>query len=184
LICLLVNIDILLFGNDNLSVEINTFIFSCVQKYIKDTQRFSWTNKSTCNIIDNFQHCVLLHVRIFFSWSHLGYWLIDVSQVDEIYMCYSVQIVLARSQIPTYKLCLIVIRSKYATHIHHVFKNLRCARFAIYYTLAHSMFHRLLKFAFFVLLYGFFSSSSSSSYSEQMFYYYVFNAVLIICKLM
>jgi hypothetical protein len=28
-----VNIDILLFGNDNLSVEINTFIFSCVQKY-------------------------------------------------------------------------------------------------------------------------------------------------------
>ena len=64
----------------------------------------------------------------------------------------------ARSQIPTYKLCLIVIRSKYATHIHHVFKNclLRCARFAIYYTLAHSMFHRLLKFAFFVLLYVFF----------------------------
>jgi hypothetical protein len=33
----------------------------------------------------------------------------------------------ARSQIPTYKLCLIVIRSKYATHIHHVFKNcLKC----------------------------------------------------------
>jgi hypothetical protein len=31
---LTVNIDILLFGNDNLSVEINTFIFSCVQKYI------------------------------------------------------------------------------------------------------------------------------------------------------
>ena len=93
----------------------------------------------------------------------------------------------ARSQIPTYKLCLIVIRSKYATHIHQVFKNclLRCAWFAIYYTLAHSMFHRLLKFAFFVLLYvGFFSSSSSSSYSEQIFYYYVFNAVLIICKLM
>jgi hypothetical protein len=29
--CLPVNIDILLFGNDNLSVEINTFIFSCVQ---------------------------------------------------------------------------------------------------------------------------------------------------------
>jgi hypothetical protein len=84
----------LLFGNDNLSVEINTFIFSCVQKYIKDTRRFSWTNKSTCNIIDNCQHCVLLHVRIFFSWSHLGYWLIDMSQVDEIYMCYSVQIVL------------------------------------------------------------------------------------------
>ena len=26
-----VNIDILLFGNDNLSVEIHTFIFSCVQ---------------------------------------------------------------------------------------------------------------------------------------------------------
>ena len=24
-----INIDILLFGNDNLSVEINTFIFSC-----------------------------------------------------------------------------------------------------------------------------------------------------------
>jgi hypothetical protein len=69
----------------------------------------------------------------------------------------------ARSQIPKYKLCLIVIRSKYATHIHHVFKNflLRCARFAIYYTLAHSMFHRHLKFAFFVLLYVFFSSSSS-----------------------
>ena len=89
--------------------------------------------------------------------------------------------------IPTYKLCLIVIRFKYATHIHHVFKNclLRCARFAIYYTLAHSMFPRLLKFAFFVLLYVFFfSSSSSSSYSEQIFYYYVFNAVLIICKLM
>jgi hypothetical protein len=104
----------------------------------------------------------------------------------------------ARFQIPTYKLCLIVIRSKYATHIHHVFKNcllrcarfaiknirtcrstqcwqlsimlhvdllvqvfknclLRCARFAIYYTLAHSMFHRLLKFTFFVLLYVFFS---------------------------
>jgi len=36
-----VNIDILLFGNDDLSVEINTFIFSCVQKYIKDTRRFS-----------------------------------------------------------------------------------------------------------------------------------------------
>jgi hypothetical protein len=36
-----VNIDILLFGNDNLPVEINTFIFSCVQKYIKDTWRFS-----------------------------------------------------------------------------------------------------------------------------------------------
>jgi hypothetical protein len=35
-----VNIDILLFGNDNLPVEINTFIFSCVQKYIKDTRRF------------------------------------------------------------------------------------------------------------------------------------------------
>ena len=35
-----VNIDILLFGNDDLSVEINTFIFSCVQKYIKDTRRF------------------------------------------------------------------------------------------------------------------------------------------------
>jgi hypothetical protein len=33
-----VNIDILLFGNDDLSVEINTFIFSCVQKYIKDTR--------------------------------------------------------------------------------------------------------------------------------------------------
>ena len=29
--CLPVNIDILLFGNDNLSVEINTFIFSSVQ---------------------------------------------------------------------------------------------------------------------------------------------------------
>jgi hypothetical protein len=38
---LLVNIDILLFGNDDLSVEINMFIFSCVQKYIKDTWRFS-----------------------------------------------------------------------------------------------------------------------------------------------
>jgi hypothetical protein len=36
-----VNIHILLFGNDNLPVEINTFIFSCVQKYIKDTWRFS-----------------------------------------------------------------------------------------------------------------------------------------------
>jgi hypothetical protein len=36
-----VNIDILLFGNDNLSVEMNTFIFSYVQKYIKDTRRFS-----------------------------------------------------------------------------------------------------------------------------------------------
>jgi hypothetical protein len=62
----------------------------------------------------------------------------------------------ARSQIPTYKLCLIVIRSKYATHIHHVFKNclLRCARFAIYYTLAHSMFHRLLKFAFFLNIFS------------------------------
>ena len=36
-----VNIDILLFENDDLSVEINTFIFSCVQKYIKDTRRFS-----------------------------------------------------------------------------------------------------------------------------------------------
>ena len=36
-----VNIDILLFGNDDLSVEINTFIFSCVQKYIKDTRHFS-----------------------------------------------------------------------------------------------------------------------------------------------
>jgi hypothetical protein len=36
-----VNIDILLLGNDNLSVEINTFIVSCVQNYIKDTRRFS-----------------------------------------------------------------------------------------------------------------------------------------------
>jgi hypothetical protein len=36
-----VYIDILLFGNDDLSVEINTFIFSCVQKYIKDTRRFA-----------------------------------------------------------------------------------------------------------------------------------------------
>ena len=36
-----VNIDILLLGNDNLSVEINTFICSCVQKYIKDTRRLS-----------------------------------------------------------------------------------------------------------------------------------------------
>jgi hypothetical protein len=36
-----VNIDILLFGNDNLFVEINTFILSCVQKYIKDTWHFS-----------------------------------------------------------------------------------------------------------------------------------------------
>jgi hypothetical protein len=35
------NIDILLFGNDDLSVEINTFIFSCVQTYIKDTRRFA-----------------------------------------------------------------------------------------------------------------------------------------------
>jgi hypothetical protein len=41
-----VNIDILLFGNDDLSVEINTFIFSCVQKYIKDTRRFMY------NVID------------------------------------------------------------------------------------------------------------------------------------
>jgi hypothetical protein len=32
-------------------------------------------------------------------------------------------------------------------------RSLRCARLAIYYTLAHSMFHRPLKFAFFVLLY-------------------------------
>jgi hypothetical protein len=28
-----VNIDILLFGNDDLSVEINTFIFSCVRRF-------------------------------------------------------------------------------------------------------------------------------------------------------
>ena len=64
----------------------------------------------------------------------------------------------ARSQIPTYKLCLIVIRSKYATHIHHVFKNclLRCARFAIYYTLAHSIFIDFwnLQFSFYCM--GFF----------------------------
>jgi hypothetical protein len=53
-----------------------------------------------------------------------------------------------------------------ATHIHHVFKNclLSCARFTIYYTLAHSMFHRPLKFAFFVLLYVFFPSSSKYRY--------------------
>jgi hypothetical protein len=37
----------LLFGNDNLPVEINTFIFSCVWKYIKDIRRFSLTIKST-----------------------------------------------------------------------------------------------------------------------------------------
>jgi hypothetical protein len=55
-----------------------------------------------------------------------------------------------------------------------------CARFTIiYYTLAHSIFHRLLKFAFFVLLYVLLSSSS---YSEQICYYYVFNTVLIICQ--
>jgi hypothetical protein len=30
----------------------------------------------------------------------LGYWLIDVSQVDEIYMCYSVQIVLTYARSP------------------------------------------------------------------------------------
>ena len=47
-----------------------------------------------------FQPHVLLHVCIFFSWSHLGYWLIDVSQVDEIYMCYSVQIVLTYARSP------------------------------------------------------------------------------------
>jgi hypothetical protein len=40
-----VNIDILLFGNDDLSVEINTFIFSCVQTYIKDTRRFAKYNR-------------------------------------------------------------------------------------------------------------------------------------------
>jgi hypothetical protein len=57
------------------------------------------------NIIDNCQHCVLLHVRIFFSWSHLGYWLIDVSQVDEIYIKLYLP-TYARSQIPIYKLCL------------------------------------------------------------------------------
>jgi hypothetical protein len=45
-----VNIDILLFGNDNLSVEINTFIFSCVQKYIKD------------NIIENVRNIRLGHI--------------------------------------------------------------------------------------------------------------------------
>jgi hypothetical protein len=43
-----VNIDILLFGNDNLSVEINTFIFSCVQKYIKDTRQVQFELNNTC----------------------------------------------------------------------------------------------------------------------------------------
>ena len=43
------------------------------------------------------------------------------------------------------------------THTPRVLEwSLRCARLAIYYTLAHSMLHRPLKFAFFVLLYIFF----------------------------
>jgi hypothetical protein len=64
-----VNIDILLFGNDNLSVEINTFIFSCVQKYIKDTRRFSWTNKSTCITLLTIVNIVYFYM---YAYSFLG----------------------------------------------------------------------------------------------------------------
>ena len=60
-----VNIDILLFGNDNLSVEINTFIFSCVQKYIKDTRRFSWTNKSTCITLLTIVNIVYFYMYVY-----------------------------------------------------------------------------------------------------------------------
>ena len=122
-----VNIDILLFGNDNLSVEINTFIFSCVQKYIKDTRHFSWTNKSTCITLLTIVNIVYFYMYVY---SFLGRtWGIDwlTCHKSMKYTCV-IQFKLylpryARSQIPKYKLCLIVIRSKYATHIHHVFKN-------------------------------------------------------------
>jgi hypothetical protein len=36
-----VNIDLLLFGNETLSCDINCSIFLAVQKYIKNTCRFS-----------------------------------------------------------------------------------------------------------------------------------------------
>jgi hypothetical protein len=38
-----VNIDLLLFGNETLSCDINCSIFLAVQKYIKNTCRFSKT---------------------------------------------------------------------------------------------------------------------------------------------
>ena len=96
-----VNTDILLFGNDDLSVEINTFIFSCVQKYIKDTRRFSWTNKSTCITLLTIVNIVYFYMYVY---SFLGRaWGIDwltCQKVDEIYMCYSVQIVLTYARSP------------------------------------------------------------------------------------
>ena len=128
----------------------------------KSYRRFSWTNKSTCITLLTIVNIVYFYMYVY---SFLGRtWGIDwlTCQKSMKYTCV-IQFKLylpryASSQIPTYKLCLIVIRFKYGTHMHHVFKNclLRCARFAIYYNLAHSMFHRLLKFAFFVLLYVFF----------------------------
>ena len=57
--------DILLFGNDDLSVEITTFIFSCVQKYIKDTRRFSWTNKSTCITLLTIVYIVYFYMYVY-----------------------------------------------------------------------------------------------------------------------
>ena len=36
-----VNIDLLFFGNETLSCDVNCSIFLAVQKYIKDTRRFS-----------------------------------------------------------------------------------------------------------------------------------------------
>jgi hypothetical protein len=51
-----VNIDILLFGNDNLFVEINTFIFSCVQKYIYNIRTLSVNIKFICTSFRNRQN--------------------------------------------------------------------------------------------------------------------------------
>ena len=103
-----VNIDILSFGNDNLSVEINTSIFSCVQKYIKDTRRFSWTNKSTCITLLTIVNIVYFYMYVY---SFLGRtWGIDWLTCHKSlkYTCV-IQFKLylpryARSQIPTYKL--------------------------------------------------------------------------------
>ena len=91
----------MLFGNDDLSVEINTFIFSCVQKYIKDIRRFAWTNKSTCITLLTIVDIMYFYMYVYsFLGRAEGYWLIDVSKVDEIYMCYSVQIVLTYARSP------------------------------------------------------------------------------------
>jgi hypothetical protein len=45
-----VNIELLFFGNETLSCDINCSIFLAVQKYIKDTRRFSVMIINICKL--------------------------------------------------------------------------------------------------------------------------------------